>query len=291
MSRPFFDRLGEPPRDVPLAVRVYTVFGGCLAQVGWLGLAFGSMFGWFFAGNADVSSLVLFRTGVSRAQGVVTSVRDTHASENRVKVQEVSYRFAGPGGEARSGTSYVTGSPPAQGQVVTVGFVDAMPSVSRIEGMRRATFGPAAAIVLVFPLIGLGLVLFCLRAGLGTRGLLADGRLAAAKLKSKERTNVTVNERPVMKLTFEFLAADGQRYEASESATDTAELEDEPSEQLLYLPDQPRSATLVDGLPKPIQASEEGSFRLEKASAAAVLVLPILTTLGNALAAYLMLFR
>lgn len=267
MSRPFFDRLAEPPRDVPLAVRVYTVLGGAggLSQFGWALLAFTSIFGWAFAGNTDAWSPLLFKTvGASLAEGVVTSVRETSASEGRVRVREVSYRFAGPDGRERSGRSYVTGTAPDAGQRVTVEFLGGTPWVSRIQGMRRALLGPGAIIVLIFPAVALGIVFFSVQSGLRTSRVLIHGRLTSASLKSKQPTNMRVNNRPVMKLTFEFVAGDGQRYEASESATDTMALEDERSEQLLYLPDEPRSATLVDGLPRAIQASEEGRLRLEK---------------------------
>jgi hypothetical protein len=291
VSRPFFDRLAEPPRYLPLGARLFLLFGGVVSQIGWGLFAFGSIFGWTFAGNADVSSLVLFRTGVSQAQGVVTAARDTSASEGRVRVREVSYSFAGPGGSQRSGRSYITGTAPAPGESVTVEFVNAMPSVSRIQGMRQAMFGPAAVIVLIFPLIGLAIVLFSLRSGWKTGRLLSQGRLAAGKLKSKEGTNVTVNGRPVMKVTFEFVATDGQRHEASHSSTDTVALEDEASEQLLYLPDEPRSATLVDGLPGTIQASEDGGYRLERGRPVLALLLPAFAVALNALLAYLRFFR
>lgn len=293
MSRPFFDRLAEPPRHVGLGVRLYAVFGGagCLSHVGWALLALMSSIGWVFAGNADAWSPLLFKTlATAQANGVVTAMRETRSSEGSTRVCEVSYRFTAPGGQERSGRSYVTGTAPHPGQRVIVEFLEALPAVSRIQGMRRGLFGPGAMVVLIFPAVPLGIVWFSVRSGVRMSRVLARGRLAAAELKSKKQTN-TVNRRPVMTLTFEFVAADGQRYGASETTTDTTALEDERRETLLYLPAEPTSAMLIDALPKAIQAGEDGGLRLESASALAVLVLPLLTTLGNAFAAYLMLFR
>jgi hypothetical protein len=293
MSRRFFDRLAEPPRQLPLGVRLYAVFGGagCLSQVGWGLLALTSIVGWAFAGNADAWSPLVFRMlATAQAEAVVTSMRETSASEGRTRVREVSYRFTAPDGQERSGRSYVRGSAPNPGQRVIVEFLEAWPAVSRVQGMRRGLFGPGASFALIFPAVPLGMVCFSVGSGLRLSRLLARGRLAAAELKSKVQTN-TMKGQPVMKLTFEFVAGDGQRYEASETTTDTKALEDERSERLLYLPTEPTSATLVDALPKAIQASEDGGLRLAGATALAVLVLPVLTILGNAFAAYLMLFR
>ena len=288
----FFDRLAEPPRHVPLGVRLYAVFGGALGQVAWGVLLLISPIGWAFAGNADVWSPLAFRmVATSQAEGVVTSVRETNSSEGGTRVSEVSYRFRASDGREGSGRSYVTRGAPRVGQRVIVESLVALPSISRIQGMRRGLFGPGAIVVLLFIAPALGWVWFGMRSGLRLSRVLARGRLAAAALKSKVQTNV-VQRRAVMTLTFEFVASDGQRYEASETTTaDTKALEDEPHELLLYLPSEPGSARLVDALPKAIQANEHGGLRLKSAAALAVLVLPLLTTLGNAFAAYRMLFR
>jgi hypothetical protein len=157
--------------------------------------------------------------------------------------------------------------------------------------MRRGLFGPGAIAALIFPAVPFGLVWFSVRSGLRLSRVLARGRLAAATLKSKVDTGNKMNRVPVMKLTFEFVAGDGKRYNASAQTTDTTALEDERSEQLLYLPAEPKSAKLVDALPKAIQASQDGGLRLAGAAALGALVLPLLTILGNGLAAYSMLFR
>lgn len=294
MSRAFFDRLAEPPRHVPLGVRLYAVFGGAMGQVAWGLLGLFSIIGWAFAGNADAWSPVAFRMMATlQAEGVVTSVRETNSSEGGTRVREVSYRFRMPDGQERSGRSYVTGSAPGIGERVMVESLGALPAISRIQGMRRGLFGPAALIVLIFVAVPLGLVWFSVAKGLRLTRMLAGGLLVAGGLKRKELTGNRAGSRgPVqVELTFEFVASDGQRYEASETTTDPRALEDEPRELVLYLPEEPASGVLVDALPKGIEADEQGGLRLRGAATLAVLVLPLLTTLGNAFAAYHMLFR
>ncbi len=244
-SRPFFERLAEPPRRVPPGVRIHAVLGGA-GLFGWIMLALASFFGWTLVGNADAWSPLVFKAvGASLAQGVVTSAREIRASRGAT-VREVSYRFTGPDGQERSGRSYVTWpSPaPAAGERVTVEFPAGTPSVSRIQGMRRSRLEPyVVLIVLVFPAVALAIVVFTARSGLRLSRLLAHGRLNYGRLEIGEPG--------------------------------------EPAE----------SATLVDGLPKAIQATEDGGFRVEGVSAVVLLVLPLLTILGNAFAAYFLLLR
>src|SRR6185436_13876998 len=71
----------------------------------------------------------------------------------------------------------------------------------------------------------------------------------------------TVNDRPVWKLTFEYVARDGQRHEATASTTDTARLEDEAQEPLLYDPARPSVAYVLDEAPARPQFESNGDLR------------------------------
>ncbi|HJZ98034.1 MAG TPA: hypothetical protein VKE70_16100, partial [Candidatus Solibacter sp.] len=54
--------IGEPPRKIPLTLAVQMYLGGVGTQIGWLLLAFGSIFFWAFAWHADLSGW-RFRAG------------------------------------------------------------------------------------------------------------------------------------------------------------------------------------------------------------------------------------
>jgi hypothetical protein len=143
-------------------------------------------------------------------------------------------------------------------------------------------FGPGAVIALIFPGIGLAMVVFSLRWGLARDRLLAQGKTAAATFKSKAPTNVTVNRQPLMAVTFDFVGDDGRRHEVIERTTSLANLTDEAKETVLYLPADPSKATMVDKLSPSIEADEGGNLKLAHGSRVwLALLLPILTTLSN----------
>ncbi len=288
MSRPNFDRLAPPPRTAGLELRLYTLFAEPFGQVGWVLVAFGSIFFWAFAMNADATSWLVFRGDPPTALGTVTGVGDTRARENGQRVWTVAYSFRAGDGALRQGTSYVSGTAPKVGERVTVEFVEARPEVSRIQGMRRAMFGPGALFVSLFPGLGCLMVVFAFRSGRHKLRLLVEGKVASGKLVSREGTNVRVNRRPVVKLTYEFAADDGQRHRAVARTSLPEELTDEAREALLYLPDAPERAVLVDDLPKGVTADEMGELHLSRpALAVMALVLPLFTVLGNTACAVL----
>ena len=50
--------LSDPPRDVPMLVKLRLLCGGFNNQLGWLFFGFGMIFAWAFIGQADLTQLV-----------------------------------------------------------------------------------------------------------------------------------------------------------------------------------------------------------------------------------------
>lgn len=234
-----------PPRRVPLSLRVINLCNGA-SLFGWAFFGFGMIFVWIFGAAADFSFLTFH--GEGRTRGRVVRVEGTGASENEQRVDALHYEYS-VAGRMLEGTSYVTGGGASEGQEVTVEYDESTPERSRIEGMRRALFGPWAAFVAVFPAVGLGFLVFGTRVGMVRNHLLREGILTTGSLIRREPTNVTVNKRRVWELTFEFNDRSGRRCEAAARATDTSALEDDPREPLLYDPDDPRKAFVLDEAP------------------------------------------
>jgi len=250
--------LAPPPRRVPLSLSLLNVFNG-FAQIGWFVFGFGMIFAWVFLGNADFSFLT-FRGPHAQSTGRVTSVEATGASQNEQPITANHYEFS-VAGSRFSGTSYSNGSPNNAGDEVTVEYDEQHPERSRIAGMRRGQFSAGVMLVLIFPFIGAVFVAFATLAGFRRNHLLRNGLLSTGKLLGRERTNVTVNKRPVWKLTFEYVARDGQRHEATASTTDTTRLEDEAQEPLLYDPEKPSVAYVLDEAPARPQFEANGELR------------------------------
>lgn len=235
-----------PPRRVPASIVLLNVFGGA-TQIGWFVFGFGMIFFWVFAGNADLS-FVTFRGAITETIGRVTNVESTGASENDQTVMANHYEYS-VAGKRLTGTSYTTGSSASPGEEVKVEYKDGDPQESRISGMRRGMFGPFVFIVTIFPFIGFVIVYFATKWGFRRAQLLRVGVLTTGKLIGKAPTNMTVNKRRVYELTFEFTSRDGRRCEAKARSSDTARLEDEHAEPLLYDPSDPSRAYLLDEVP------------------------------------------
>lgn len=280
MSRPNFDRLVAPPRTVPLSLRLNALFGG-MAALAWGVLLLTTPIFWGFVMNAEVLAPVVLGASSATTDGRVTATGETRSSENRGQIHSVDYSYQVPAGPLLSGRSYVTGDPPAVGAELEVEYVPSWPRFSRIVGMRKARFGPGAAIAVVFPALAAGFVAFSLHAGRQTLRLLREGRVAQATFVSQQPTNTTINGRVVQELTFEYATPDRGRRTFTSSTTDPGELRDERRETILYLPEEPDTATAVDALPKAVVVDEGGELSAGPGTRWAILALPLLVTVLN----------
>lgn len=114
---------------------------------------------------------------------------------------------------------------------------------------------------------GVGAVMAALafRRGLAVLRLLRRGVLTQAKLAGKTATNVEINERTVYELKFRFEVG-GRRYAATARTHEPEKLEDDAEEPLLYLPDDPSKASLVDHLPGALQVKERTADSSDKSA-------------------------
>jgi hypothetical protein len=104
-------------------------------------------------------------------------------------------------------------------------------------------------LVVLFPLVGLVLALRGIPRGLRRIRLLRSGRPALGRLVDRRATNVTINDEPVIALTFEFTTEDGATARVVERTHRPQLLEDDEEEPLLYDPQWPERAALLDHLP------------------------------------------
>ena len=269
-----------PPRSVPLSLRIINLCNGA-SLFGWAFFGFGMFFVWMFGAEADFSFLTFH--GEGRTRGRVVRVEGTGASENEERVDALHYEYS-VAGRTLSGTSYVTGGDAVEGQEVTVEYDESTPERSRIEGMRRSMFGPWAAIVAIFPLVGLGFLLFGTRKGLQRNHLLREGILTTGVLVRREPTNMTVNDRRVWELTFEYTDRYGEHREAAARATDTSRLEDDPREPLLYDPNEPSKAYVLDDAPARPRF-EHGELVGRPLAALGAVLVPLFVVAVNAIVA------
>lgn len=264
-------QLSPAPRYVPPSLQIVNFFN-VIAQVGWAIFGFGMIFFWAFVTNADFS-FVNFRGPYGTVNGKVTRVVETGASVNRSQVRANHYQYS-LDGNLLEGVSYSTGQSVSPEETVQIEFALSDPSRSRITGQRRALFGPGVSFVTIIPLIGLAILIPATISGIRRNRLLREGLLTTGTLKSKSRTNVTVNNRPLYELIFEFTARDGRHHEAKARSTFTERLEDEAQEPLLYDPNDPTRAFVLDQAPARPEIEPNGDLRGRPAAAVRSLILP-----------------
>lgn len=144
--------------------------------------------------------------------------------------------------------------------------------------------------IAILPAIGAALAGLSFRSGWRRLKLLSLGQVGAAEFVSETGTNMTINDRPVVRLNFEFAGTDGSRQRVSRMTATPDLLRDERQEAVLFDPHDPRHAVLVDELPAGVSADLEGQFTTPP-NAGLVIAIPLLTALGNVACAASRLLR
>ena len=291
--------LADPPRSVPPLGRLANLFGGFYNQFGWAWVGFTLIFAWVFLPNIDLAAMHEFGGNVNQTPGVVTGYRKTNTSVNETPIYETRYQFTADDGRRYEGASYAAGRWRGAGESVTVEYPHGKPSRSRIQGMSRTVIdmGGWAAVaplgLAAFISVGAAFLVIGLRNGLRANRLLVTGKPAVGVLKSREPTNVRINNQPVWKLTFAFTADDGQTYEAVAKTHRPEPLVDEAGgEHLLYDPFEPARAAMLDNMPGGVRVDELGQWRLRSAPRAVLwLALPVLVVAVHAVIAYVVWLR
>ncbi len=271
----------HPPRRVPWSLHLAALFGGFSNLFGWLFFGFGMIFFWVFGANADLSGALFRFTPVETTPGRILSVEGTSSSVNDARVYRIRFAYNARGQHYES-VAYTSGYAPQKDARVTVEVLQLDPTVARVAGTRRAMFPAMALFVVVFPLVGLGFLGSGLWEGAKAARLLRVGRLATGKLVSREFTNASVNNQPVVRLSFEFTAHDGSTAVAEAKTHATRPLEDEAEELLLYDPADPSSAVLLDSIAASPRLGPDGEYEPRPmAKVIPLLIVPILSIVGH----------
>lgn len=255
------DKLVAPPRRVPFTTALSLHFGGSLTVLSWIFVAFGMLFVMAFGWNVNFTEPFKFRGQLQTAQAVITDAYETNMSVNEEPVVQWFYRYE-VDGQTYDGNSYSHGRWHDQGEKVIVEFPPGSPERARIVGGRLGQ-SPLWVFVFVttFPVVGLVGAFFGLRSGHRAYRLLRNGVLTRGSLRSKVPTAMTVNDAPVYEMTFAFSPQGFPReFTCVAKAHDTHALEDESTERILYLPNDPTVAVLLDSLPEGVRIAGDGQF-------------------------------
>jgi len=268
-------------RYIPITTKLSIFFGGFFNQFGWFFFGFGLIFVWVFVLNADLS-FPRFSNSIVTVEGVITNKVKSGASENHRHIFEYHYKFKTLQELEVEGISYSKRRAVNIGDKVAIQYPEGEPEHSRIQGMRKQTFGASVLFVVIFPAVGLVFMVVGLRKALKALKLLQYGRLTTGKLISKVPTNVRINRRTVYKLTFQFTDHLGREHSASEKTHLPHLLEDNGEEQLLYSAKNPGYAVMLDSLPSSPAIAKSGDVQAASfIKALLLLLIPLATLVGH----------
>ena len=254
--------LAPPPRRVPWAV-VCSAMLGMPGVVGAGIFVFSMIFVLIFAGDLHLIDEIRLSSAGTTAVARVTAVEDTNSTENDVPVYAYRFVFSTRAEELVTARSFSTGRRYSVEDRATVYYLPDKPGVARLENTRRSEFPAFAGLmVLIFPAIGL--VLFAIGALRGWRDvtLLRHGQVTGARWLRSQMTNMSVNDQPVLKYTYEFQTADGQTHTGSRRALPSPRIGDEANEPVLYLPSHPARSLPLDALSLryPLRVDDSGQW-------------------------------
>ncbi len=203
----------RPPRYVPASVR-----RKALQKAGLSMIFFGLLFGGFgvpfvsiFFPWRIIDDVRLKSSSALTTSGRIEERTETGMSENDRHVFQFDFSFRANDGREYTGTSYRTGGGPDKDSEVKIAYLPDNPAICTIQGYRTSQFGWGGGFVIIFPLIGFGIVFFTVRSILRTQGILKNGFFAMGTVESVESTNMRVNNQVRYKVTIGFDDIHGRR--------------------------------------------------------------------------------
>ncbi|MHC4885815.1 MAG: DUF3592 domain-containing protein [Planctomycetota bacterium] len=261
------ESLGEflaqnPPRSVPEEIRKRI----CSGFLGRGSLLFGFAFGgfalpflyFFFPWGWHIDlRLALSETQKTTAKIVGNDRTRMNIGGSRGRsgtpVYEVSFTFSPTGGEPIRSVGYTTGDRFTVGRWTNVEYAKGNPQVCRLQNARTSMVGAFGLFVLIFPLVGFGMVYFVYRGRRRKMELLQLGAFASGRVVDVVRTNVQVNNQYRHKVNVAF-EVDGMEqsstYNAYGADVKLAEGKRDSGEPVgvLYDPKDPSRVLLADAL-------------------------------------------
>ena len=276
----------QPPRYLNLFTKATVLFGGLIQQMGWAFFGFGMIFFWVFVMNSEAKYLLAFDGKWEDSQGTVVSVNSTNSEVNDQRIFAYQFKYFADGKELES-TSYDYYRPEIQaGNSVRIQYKSGNPKRARIEGMSSSTFPIFVIFVIIFPLIGLGMILGGFISNIKSLKLLIHGQFTKGKMVGKQITGSRVNNNPVYKYTFEFEVG-GMKHQINCATYQTWKVEDEEMEIILYDKNNPDRGIVYDAVAGVPQIAPDGQFDATPIGNAALLILPIVAIGLNILAYYI----
>jgi len=186
-------------------------------------------------------------------KGKILHVDATNFQENKRTVYQYTFAYEIKGTNYKS-ISYLSKNHLEEDSEAEIEYIEDTPQIARIKGSRMGGV-PFWVIFVTSPFLLLGLVfLFVnIKKTKSEIEILKWGIKGEGKFSGATETNVKINNRRVYEMLFELKDKDGKIYIISTKTHKPERLKDESMEQLVYMPDNPANAVLLDTLPKVVK--------------------------------------
>jgi hypothetical protein len=240
-------------RRFPFIIVIKDLLGKPVFKIGIFSFLFGIPFAIGFLPHSGLLS-TSFNDDDPVTTGVITGAIGTDAKAGDVEIFEYKYQFKLDDEKFYTGKGYSTGNTMERGDGIKILYKQKDPSKSKGVDLRTSILG-GWAVFFRLQFLGFGLIIlfFGMRKTLRQISILKIGEIADAKLLNKKATNMKIDRQTVYALTFEFTASDSKIYRVVYTLSAVKNITDEGYEMLVYDPDRPEKAVLLDQLPKGIK--------------------------------------
>lgn len=248
-------------RNLSFWIKLRVIFGGVLVFIGLSFTIMGLVILIPLASTVNYSSLKISKNSPITS-GQLIDISPTDSYVNDVPVYKYSYEYS-VRNKKYTACSYKTGKDEIKN--FKVQYVEDSPEISIIEGMKSNTF-PMWIFFLIgfFPIIGVFMLLGGFIKRLMYLRILQIGKITFGVFDRMEATGARVNEQQVYKLFFNYVAEDQKVYKAFGETHKTHKLQDEQFEPLVYNPENPDEAIMIDGLPNAVRKALADEITIAK---------------------------
>ncbi|MEH0157686.1 DUF3592 domain-containing protein [Limibacter armeniacum] len=227
----------------------------------WLGMTI-ALFSGFFAVAFSTDFYLIdeyqLSSNATETNAVLLAIEETNASVNEKPIYKYTFSYLPQERKQENairGWSYSTWENRQEGDSVVVRYAQTSPNVAIIKGQSLSMFN--GWVLLLFSLISLVAFIIAIvgfRKGLKDIFILEYGKMAQGTLVKTESTGVVINDKPVMRMIFEFSDTEGHSKRAAVKTVKPQYLNDDDKEWLVYMPGEPVKVVMVDTLSKKVRA-------------------------------------
>lgn len=212
---------------------------------------FGLVFCFVFLKDFDINEIVKMNGELKETKGVITNIYETNLSVNERLILEYEYNYE-VNNEKYIWKSYKYETQTQIGDSISVQYNIDAPEYSVIKNYNYFKGGFGLLFVLIFPVVGIAIIIFPFLKGKKHLAIIKNGILTYGTFSHQEATMVQVNDQRVYALFFKYEDKYNKEHIAKVKTHLTHRLRDDEKELIIYNKLDTTKALLVDDLSRPL---------------------------------------